>query len=139
MRAHHFKNLKGLTVVSGRKNQLAILHLGKRKFFTHVFMNLEYLTILLLILFITVILEKANHVHLYHNRKERLEIVGLFFLVGVLWDTFAIWRGHWVFPAGKTFGITIGLMPLEEYLFMLILPYSIITFYKLIDSKFRKK
>ena len=87
----------------------------------------------------TFIIEKSNHIHLYHSRKERLEIVGLFFLVGVVWDTFAIWRGHWVFPAGKTLGITIGLMPLEEYLFILIIPYFVITIYKLIDSKFRQK
>lgn len=80
-------------------------------------MSLEYLTILSIILVVTFILEKSSHIHLYRSRKERLEIVGLFFLVGVIWDTFAIWRGHWIFPAGKTLGITIGLMPLEEYLY----------------------
>ncbi len=101
-------------------------------------MSFEYLTILIILLFITVILEKSNHIHLYHTRKERFEIMGLFFLVGVVWDTFAIWRGHWLFPMGKTLGIKIGLMPLEEYLFILIIPYFVITIYKLIDSKFRK-
>ena len=89
-------------------------------------------------LVVTFILEKSNHIHLYRSRKERFEIVGLFFLVGVVWDTFAIWRGHWIFPAGNL-GITIGLMPLEEYLFILIVPYFCITVYKLIDSKFRQK
>jgi len=84
-------------------------------------MSLEYLTILSVMLVVTFILEKNNHIHLYHSRKERTEIIGLFFLVGVIWDTFAIWRGHWAFPAGKTLGITIGLMPLEEYLFILII------------------
>ena len=101
-------------------------------------MSLEYSAILLLLLVVTFILEKSNHIHLYHSRKERLEIVGLFFIIGVIWDTFAIWRGHWFFPADKTLGITIGLMPLEEYFFILIIPYFVITVYKLIDSKFRK-
>ena len=101
-------------------------------------MSLEYLTILSVMLVVTFILEKSNHIHLYHSRKERFEIVGLFLLVGVIWDTFAIWRGHWIFPAGNL-GITIGLMPLEEYLFILIVPYFVITIYKLMDSKFRQK
>lgn len=46
-------------------------------------------------------------------------------------------RGHWVFPTGKNINIFIGLMPFEEYLFILIIPYFIITIYKLVDSKFR--
>ena len=58
----------------------------------------EYLIILAGIFLITFVLEKAHKVHLYKNRKERFEIVGLFFVVGVVWDTFAILRGHWVFP-----------------------------------------
>jgi lycopene cyclase domain-containing protein len=99
----------------------------------------EYLLILIILLTITLILEKTNHIHLYRNRKERLEVIGLFFIVGVLWDTFAIWRGHWVFPPEKSLGIVIGLMPLEEYLFILIIPYFILTIYKIIDSKFKKR
>lgn len=101
-------------------------------------MSFEYLAILLTLLLIAFVLEKWARVHLYHSRKERLEIVGLFFVIGVAWDTFAIWRGHWAFPAGKTLGITIGLMPLEEYLFTLIIPYFVITIYKVVDSRFRK-
>ena len=97
----------------------------------------EYLIILIVLLIVALVLEKTHRIHLYHNRKERLEITGLFFIIGVIWDTFAIWRGHWVFPAGNNLGIVIGLMPLEEYLFALIVPYFIITIYKIMDSKFR--
>ena len=102
-------------------------------------MSLEYLTILLVLFFVTLFLEKKNHIHLYNSKRERFEIVGFFFLFGVMWDSFAIFRGHWSFPVGKTLGITIGLMPLEEYLFILIIPYFIVTIYKLLDSKFRQK
>ncbi len=102
-------------------------------------MSFEYLTILIILLFIALFLENKKHIHLYKSRKERFEIVGFFFLFGVIWDSFAIWRGHWSFPGGGILGVHIGLMPLEEYLFALIIPYFIITVYKLIDSKFRKK
>ncbi|MFA6301486.1 MAG: lycopene cyclase domain-containing protein [Candidatus Paceibacterota bacterium] len=102
-------------------------------------MSLEYLIILLLIFLFTLFLEKKNHIHLYNSKKERFEIVGFFFLFGIAWDTFAIFRGHWSFPVGKTLGINIGLMPLEEYLFALIIPYFVITVYKLFDSRLRRK
>lgn len=98
----------------------------------------EYLLVLLGFLLVAFVLEHTHHVHLYHNRKERLEMVGFFFVLGVAWDSFAIWRGHWAFPEGNNLGLTIGFMPLEEYLFMLIIPYFILTIYKVFDAKFRK-
>lgn len=99
----------------------------------------EYLILLALFCLISFIVEKTQHIHLYHNRKERIEITLFFFVISILWDSFAIWRGHWIYPANQTLGITIGVLPLEEYLFAFIIPYFIITFYKLLDSKFRGK
>lgn len=100
---------------------------------------MEYLLILLFILIVTILLEKIFHIHLYKSRKERFFIVLLFFVYGVVWDSFAIWRQHWDFPPGRTLGIRIGFMPIEEYLFTLIIPYNIITIYKVMDTKFFKK
>jgi len=100
---------------------------------------MEYFLILLFILLITFLLEKKYKIHLYHSRKERFIIVLLFFMIGVIWDSFAIWRGDWTFSDGKNLGIRIGLMPLEEYLFILIIPYSILTIYKLLDVKLAKQ
>jgi lycopene cyclase domain-containing protein len=97
---------------------------------------MEYLIILLVVLAITILLERISRVSLFHSWKERLLITGLFFVVGVVWDSFAIWQGHWIFPQGNNLGIVIGLMPLEEYFFMLIVPYFIITIYKVVDSRF---
>lgn len=100
---------------------------------------MEYFILLLIVFIFTLVLEKTQHIHLYRNRQERLEIVLIFFIVGVLWDSFAVYRGHWVFPKNMTLGITVGLLPLEEYLFFLIIPYFILTIYRYIDSKFRKR
>ncbi|MBI2507906.1 lycopene cyclase domain-containing protein [Candidatus Woesearchaeota archaeon] len=98
----------------------------------------EYLIILLTLFLITFILEKVYHIHLYKSKRERAEIVGIFFIIGIIWDSFAISRGHWIFPPENNLGIIIGVMPLEEYLFILIIPYFVITLYRLIDSKFKK-
>ena len=51
---------------------------------------MEYLIILIALFLITLLLERTHHIHLYHNLRERLEVVGLFFIVGVIWDSFAI-------------------------------------------------
>ncbi|MFA6586168.1 MAG: lycopene cyclase domain-containing protein [Candidatus Paceibacterota bacterium] len=101
-------------------------------------MSFEYLIILLILLLTTLFIEKKNHIHLYKSKRERFEIVLFFFIFGILWDTLAISRGHWVFPMEKNINIILGVMPVEEYLFILIVPYFIITIYKLFDSKFRK-
>lgn len=97
---------------------------------------MEYFIILMALLLITFFLERKYKIHLYNSLKQRLFTVTLFCVIGILWDSYAIWRGDWVFPEGKNLGIIIGFMPLEEYLFILIVPYSVITIYKIIDSKF---
>jgi len=97
---------------------------------------MEYFIILLLLTLATFAIEKIYHVHLYKSRKERFVIVSILFTLGTLWDSFAIIRGHWTYPLGKTLGITIGVMPIEDYLFMLVVPYLCITTYKVVDSKY---
>lgn len=100
---------------------------------------MEYLFILILIACITLFLENKYKIHPCHTLNERLILVMLFFAIGVLWDSYAICRQDWIFPEDKTLGIKIGLMPLEEYLLILIVPYSILTVYMLVDSKFGKQ
>jgi len=96
-------------------------------------MNYEYLILLIVIFLITLFLEFKFRVKLYSSRKERIIIPILFFVVGVILDSFAIWRGYWNF--GELMGITIGFMPLEEYLFMIIFPYFIITLYRVLKKE----
>lgn len=95
---------------------------------------MEYLLILSLFLLAAVWMEWRFRVRLYESRKEAGIIVLVFFVIGVLWDTFAIWRGHWAFPGNGMVGIRIGLMPLEEYLFVLVVPYWIITLYRVLTK-----
>lgn len=100
---------------------------------------MEYILILLAIFLLTLLLERVFRVHLYHNRRERFEVVVLFFFVGVIWDSFSISRGYWLFPRDHTLGVTLGNMPLEEYVFMLVQPYFILTVYKVIDGHVKKR
>lgn len=94
---------------------------------------MEYLLILSIFLLTAVYLEWKFHVHLYDSRKQTLIATMIFFVVGIAWDSLGVLRGHWLFPeAAATSGIFIGVLPLEEYLFCLIVPYWIITVYRVV-------
>jgi lycopene cyclase domain-containing protein len=96
-----------------------------------------YLIILLAIALITALLEWKYHIHLYHSRKERIIITLIFFVMGVAWDSYEMFMGHWIYPGPGTLGITIGFIPLEDYLFVLIVPYMVLTLYKILDRKIK--
>ena len=99
-------------------------------------MSFEYFTILAVTFFVTLFIHKKNNIKLFYSRTAMLKFLAFFFVFGVFWDTITIYRGGWIIPVDKTLGITIGLMPLEDYLFMLIGPYLAITIYRLFNSRF---
>src|SRR3989344_5619436 len=91
--------------------------------------NFEYLLILLVVLAVTICVEKFYRLQPYRTIWQRIGISIFFFLVAVLWDSFSVWRGHWSFSFNS--GYSIGFLPLEEYLFAFVVPYFVITFYTL--------
>lgn len=96
---------------------------------------MEYFFILIGLLLITVILQKIFRIHLYASKKQAIVIITLFFIIGVVWDTIAISRGHWLFPPEHSSKWIIGKMPIEEYAFMLIQPYFILVVYSILKTK----
>ena len=99
-------------------------------------MSGEYLLILLLFLASALFMEWKYKFHLYHSQRERIIISLHFFIIGILWDYFAVWRQHWIFPGPGLIGIKIGPLPLEEYLFFIIMPFFVITIYKSYEKIF---
>lgn len=94
-----------------------------------------YLAILVALFGCALWLEWKYNIHLYGTRKERILITLIFFVIGVAWDSFSVMHKTWVFPGRGLVGIWIGVLPLEEYLFSLIVPFWILTVYKLLDAK----
>ena len=94
-----------------------------------------YLAILIVFFACAIWLEWQFHVHLYGTRKERILITLIFFVIGVAWDTVSVMRRTWIFPGNGLVGIWIGVLPLEEYLFSLVVPFWILTLYKVLDAK----
>lgn len=100
--------------------------------------SIEYLLILILILVISLIFEIKYRIHLYHSLKERLVVTLNLFIVGLIWDYYAVYRKHWIYPRNGLIGIYIFGLPVEEFLFHLIIPYAILTAYKFWDKKIKK-
>jgi lycopene cyclase domain-containing protein len=98
---------------------------------------MEYLLILFLFFISGLAIEWKFKIHLYHTRRERIFMTLLFFVVGIAWDSFAVWRQHWAFLGHGLSGLYVGNLPIEEYVFSLVIPFWIITIYKLLDKKIR--
>ena len=49
--------------------------------------------------------------------KGVLVLLLVVYLATAPWDNVAVKHGLWDFPEGKTWGIRLGYLPLEEYLF----------------------
>ena len=85
--------------------------------------DLEYLLILISVFVICLVVKWRFKLRLFKSIKEALIIMVSLFMIGSIWDSYAIFRGYWNFNEKLLVGLTIGLMPLEEYLFMITIPY----------------
>jgi len=84
-------------------------------------------------------LEVIYHEHLFKHLKARIVWIFVFLLVGIIWETYGIIRGHWVFTGKGILGIYIGVVPLEDFLWLLVMPYFCLTVYKTIHIISDKK
>jgi len=98
---------------------------------------LNYIAILLIFLIVAIFLEIKYKIYIYHSLKEKIIFIGTFFIIGIIWDYYATYNKHWVFPGPGLIGIKIFNLPLEEFLFFIIMPYFILTMYKYYDLKIK--
>jgi len=80
-------------------------------------------------------LKLRYRIQLFKSVKEGLLVIISLFVIGALWDSYATLRGYWSFEEEFFIGITIGVMPLEEYLFMLIIPFLVLVIYGIVTRK----
>jgi len=96
---------------------------------------LEYLAILISVFLVSMSLKLKYKIQLFNSVKEGLVLAILLLVIGGLWDSYAILRGYWSFEEEFFIGIDIGIMPLEEYLFMLIIPFLVLVLYRIVTRK----
>jgi len=78
------------------------------------------LVILVFVFFVCLATKWKFNLRLFHSIREALIVFGSLLVIGSIWDSFAIFRGYWIYDRTFLVGVTIGFMPLEEYLFMLV-------------------
>ena len=98
---------------------------------------MEYLLILVAILIITLFFEFRFNIHLFHSLKERIIVTSNIFVFGMIWDYYAIYHSHWTFPGNGLIGLRILGLPIEEFLFFIIVPYAALTMYKFYDDRIK--
>jgi len=96
---------------------------------------MEYLGILLFVFLVFMFLKLWYRIQLFKSVKERVIFALACLAIGVVWDSYAILRGHWVFGEQFFTGVKIGVMPMEEYLFILIIPFSVLVLYKIVTRR----
>lgn len=99
--------------------------------------HMSYLFLLIVLFILTFYLERKFKIHLFSSKRERFLIPLIFFVIGVIWDTYAVYQGHWFFRKENLNGLYIGVLPLEEYVFFLVFPYAVITIYKVLRIKIK--
>lgn len=52
------------------------------------------------------------------NKGTLAIVIGILFVIGIVWDWIAVDHGVWTFFSGELIGIFIGILPLEEYIFI---------------------
>ena len=98
---------------------------------------MTYLQILLAVYLFFLISNLYFKTKVYSNRKSALLFSVCYFILGFIWDYYAVKQGHWSFNDKFLVGPKYLYIPLDEYLFFVIIPYCAISFYKTI-SKFVK-
>lgn len=87
----------------------------------------SYLAVLLFIILGTLWLEFVVHTRVYRRWRRLLLSIVPPALIFIVWDLYAIARGHWWFDEERITGVYfLGGLPLDEVLFFLIIPLAAI-------------
>src|ERR1700704_3541315 len=83
-------------------------------------LSMSYLTWLALFAWIpTLVLWWKYHTVLSRYKMTLFYCILFALLEEVPWDNFAVGNAIWYFPEGGSLGLRIGILPLEEYLFII--------------------
>jgi lycopene cyclase domain-containing protein len=92
---------------------------------------LEYLLILVSVFFACLAVKWKLKLRLFRSTREAVMVMGSLFVIGSLWDSYTIFRGYWSFTDDFFVGLSFGLMPLEEYLFIIVVPFLTLVVYRI--------
>ncbi len=98
-------------------------------------MNLDryqYLLVLFVAVIIPLIFAADRRLRLYAKWRRLVPTIVLASIPFVLWDILATARGHWWFNTRYLVGVEIGNLPLEEYLFYVVIGFLAVYTYEVV-------
>ena len=96
---------------------------------------MEYLIGLISVFLVCTAMKLRYNLRLFKSAKEGLLVMGSLFVIGSVWDSFAVLRGYWNYREQFLVGIRIGVMPLEEYLFVLVIPFLTLVVHRIVEKR----
>jgi lycopene cyclase domain-containing protein len=81
------------------------------------------------------LLQLAFKIRLFNSFKEGIVFFLLVWILTMPMDFYAVSKGIWSFPGTGTIGIRVFNVPIEENLFMIVVPYFVIVLYKIVNKK----
>lgn len=97
---------------------------------------ITYLLINAFIILVPILLSFESKVKFYKRLKAYFFSIAIVSTLFIFWDIFATSRGDWAFNTKYTIGIELLHLPIEEILFFVTVPYSIIFIYESLNSYF---
>jgi lycopene cyclase domain-containing protein len=92
----------------------------------------QYLLVLAACVAVTLPLEFAAGARVYRRPKALLATLAPVLALFAGWDVIAVRRGEWWFSARYTLGLRIAGLPVEEWLFFLVVPVCALLTYEVL-------
>lgn len=86
-------------------------------------MTSEYLLVLAATVFFPLLLSFDRNIALYRQWRALLLSIAAVLLLFGAWDIVAVQRGHWSFNPAYILGAYFQQLPIEEWLFFIVLPF----------------
>jgi len=83
----------------------------------------EYLIVLCAIVLVPLVLSRDRNLALFRHASPLVKAMAISCSCFWLWDIWATARGHWSFNPDYVLGIRLLGMPLEEWLFFVVLTF----------------
>jgi lycopene cyclase domain-containing protein len=84
------------------------------------------MTVLILSIFFPFLLSFYPPLRFWRNFKALIFTLSILVIIFGAWDVFATWRRHWYFNSQGILGIKIINLPVEEWLFFIVIPFCCI-------------
>ena len=97
---------------------------------------MEYLILLVTILLVCLIVNLTFKTRIFESSRQAIIVLSALFVIGSALDSFAVLRGYWSYSGNENFfvGLKIGVLPIEEYLFMIVIPYLTLTIFGVVKK-----